>query len=129
MASHNRQNADFCGPVYAARLDRYRLAGPNLCVRAKIPTSSAPKVALVLAGGAARGAYEVGVIQHLVEEVSHDLGLNVPLPILCGTSVGAINACTMAAYADEPVRTSWSAIGRSCASRTSSCPDRATSWA
>jgi len=73
-------------------------------VRAKIPTSSAPKVALVLAGGAARGAYEVGVIQHLVEEVSRDLGRNVPLPILCGTSVGAINACTMAAYADEPVR-------------------------
>jgi predicted acylesterase/phospholipase RssA len=73
-------------------------------VRAKIPTSSAPKVALVLAGGAARGAYEVGVIQYLVEEVSRDLGRNVPLPILCGTSVGAINACTMAAYADEPVR-------------------------
>jgi len=73
-------------------------------VRAKIPKSSAPKVALVLAGGAARGAYEVAVIQHLVEEVSRDLGRNVPLPILCGTSVGAINVCTMAAYADEPVR-------------------------
>ena len=71
---------------------------------AKIFTPSAPKVALVLAGGAARGAYEVGVIQHLVEEVSRDLGRDVPLPILCGTSVGAINACSMAAYADEPVR-------------------------
>jgi len=58
----------------------------------------------VLAGGAARGAYEVGVIQHLVEEVSRDLGRNIHLPILCGTSVGAINACAMAAYADEPVR-------------------------
>ncbi len=69
-----------------------------------ISTPSAPKVALVLAGGAARGAYEVGVIQHLVEEVSRDLGRNIPLPILCGTSVGAINACAMAAYADEPVR-------------------------
>ena len=44
------------------------------------------------------------MIQHLVEEVSRDLGRDVPLPILCGTSVGAINACTMAAYADEPVR-------------------------
>jgi NTE family protein len=40
----------------------------------------------------------------LVEEVSRDLGRDVPLPILCGTSVGAINACTMATYADEPVR-------------------------
>ena len=64
----------------------------------------APKVAMVLAGGAARGAYEVGVIQHLVEEVAKDLGRDLPLPILCGTSVGAINACAMAAYADEPSR-------------------------
>jgi NTE family protein len=62
----------------------------------------APKVGLVLAGGAARGAYEVGVLEHIVEHVSKELGYDVPLDILCGTSVGAINACTMAAYADEP---------------------------
>lgn len=60
------------------------------------------KVALVLAGGAARGAYEVGVVQHILEEVSRDLGCDVPLDILCGTSVGAINACGLAAFADEP---------------------------
>jgi NTE family protein len=63
---------------------------------------SAPKVALVLAGGAARGAYEVGVVQHIVEEVSRDLGHDVPLDILCGTSVGALNACALAAFADDP---------------------------
>src|SRR5215218_9036376 len=60
------------------------------------------KVALVLAGGAARGAYEVGVVQHIVEEVSRDLGREAPLDILCGTSVGALNACALAAFADEP---------------------------
>ena len=60
------------------------------------------KVALVLAGGAARGAYEVGVVAHILEEVSRDLGRDVPLDILCGTSVGAINACMLAAFADEP---------------------------
>ncbi|MGK4003304.1 patatin-like phospholipase family protein [Sorangium sp. So ce1036] len=61
-----------------------------------------PKIALVLAGGAARGAYEVGVVQHILEEVSRDLGRDVPLDILCGTSVGAINVCGLAAFADEP---------------------------
>jgi NTE family protein len=60
------------------------------------------RVALVLAGGAARGAYEVGVVQHLVEEVSKDLGREVPLNILCGTSVGALNACALAAFAGDP---------------------------
>lgn len=62
----------------------------------------APKIALVLAGGAARGAYEVGVVQHIVEEVARDLGRDVPLDILCGTSVGALNVCGLAAFADEP---------------------------
>lgn len=61
-----------------------------------------PRVALVLAGGAARGAYEVGVVQHILEEVSRDLGRDVPLDILCGTSIGALNACALAAFADEP---------------------------
>ena len=64
------------------------------------PTS--PRIALVLAGGAARGAYEVGVVEHILEEVSKDLGRDVPLDILCGTSIGALNACALAAFADEP---------------------------
>ncbi len=68
-----------------------------------VPVSSrAPGIGLVLAGGAARGAYEVGVLEHIVERVSRDLGYDVPLDILCGTSVGAMNACMMAAFADEP---------------------------
>ena len=40
---------------------------------------SVNRVALVLAGGAARGAYEVGVVQHVLEEVARDLGRDVPL--------------------------------------------------
>jgi NTE family protein len=59
-------------------------------------------VALVLAGGAARGAYEVGVVQHIVEDVAKSLGYDPPLHILCGTSVGALNTCGLAAYADYP---------------------------
>jgi NTE family protein len=61
-----------------------------------------PKMGLVLAGGAARGAYEVGVLEYIAEEVSKTLGRDAPLDILCGTSVGAINVCCLAAWADEP---------------------------
>ncbi|MSP24467.1 MAG: patatin-like phospholipase family protein [Myxococcales bacterium] len=66
------------------------------------PRYEEPGIGLVLAGGAARGAYEVGVLEHLVEHVSHELGYDVPLDILSGTSVGAINVCVLAAFADEP---------------------------
>ncbi len=62
------------------------------------------RVALVLAGGAARGAYEVGVVQYLLEDVSRAIGRPLPLDVLCGTSVGALNACALAAFADEPAR-------------------------
>jgi NTE family protein len=58
------------------------------------------RTALVLAGGAARGAYEVGVVQHVLEEVSRDLGRDIRLDVISGTSVGALNACGLAAYAD-----------------------------
>jgi NTE family protein len=61
-----------------------------------------PRLALVLAGGAARGAYEVGVVQYILDEVRRSLGRPPPIDILCGTSVGAINACALAASADIP---------------------------
>ena len=69
-----------------------------------MPESNRPghRVALVLAGGAARGAYEVGVVHYLVEDVSRALGRDVPLDIFCGTSVGALNACALAAFAETP---------------------------
>lgn len=60
------------------------------------------RVALVLAGGGARGAYEVGVVRYILEELPRRLGREVPIDILSGTSVGAVNACHLAAYADEP---------------------------
>lgn len=60
------------------------------------------RVGLVLAGGAARGAYEVGVVQYIAEEIAKAIGRDPPLDIICGTSVGAINGCALAAYADYP---------------------------
>lgn len=61
-----------------------------------------PRVAIVLAGGGARGAYEVGAVRFLLEELPKRLGREVPFEIICGTSVGAINACFLAAFADQP---------------------------
>jgi NTE family protein len=61
------------------------------------------KVGLVLAGGSARGAYEVGVVQYVVEEISRALGRPAPIDVLCGTSAGSINAALLAAFAGEPM--------------------------
>lgn len=54
--------------------------------------------ALILSGGGARAAYQVGVLQALAD-IRPDL--HNPFPIVCGTSAGAINAVAMAAYAGE----------------------------
>jgi NTE family protein len=56
----------------------------------------------VLSGGGARGAYEAGVIRYLREELPADVQKHVRFDILCGTSVGAITACFLAATADTP---------------------------
>ena len=56
----------------------------------------------MLSGGGARGAYEVGVVRYLREELPKRLGFMPHFDILCGTSVGAINAAFLAATADDP---------------------------
>jgi NTE family protein len=58
-----------------------------------------PRAGLVLTGGGARAAYQVGV----VKAVRDILGSPVknPFPIVCGTSAGAINAATLAVFADD----------------------------
>lgn len=66
----------------------------------RVPTDK--KTALVLSGGGARGAYEVGVIAYLEQELGPELGRRLPFDIFAGTSIGALNACAMAAMADEP---------------------------
>ena len=57
------------------------------------------KSALVLAGGGARAAYQVGVLQAL-KEMLPDPKVN-PFPIICGTSAGAVNAGSLAVLADD----------------------------
>ncbi|MGB8929948.1 MAG: patatin-like phospholipase family protein [Anaeromyxobacteraceae bacterium] len=61
-----------------------------------------PRTALVLAGGGARGAYEAGVVRYLREEFPSTLGEQPRIDILSGTSIGAVNACFLAATAHTP---------------------------
>ena len=56
----------------------------------------APRNALILSGGGARAAYQVGVLKALAEILPE--GAKNPFPIICGTSAGAINAVTLAAH-------------------------------
>ncbi len=65
-------------------------------------TARGARTALVLSGGGARGAYEAGVLRYLREELPDSLGAQPRLDILCGTSIGAINACFLASSAHEP---------------------------
>ena len=58
-----------------------------------------PRAGLVLTGGGARAAYQVGVVK-AVRDVLGSPKKN-PFPILCGTSAGAINATTLAVFADD----------------------------
>ena len=64
-----------------------------------------PLTALVLSGGGARAAYQVGVLRALVRIRREALGpmarLRNPFGIICGTSAGAINAAALAANADR----------------------------
>ena len=55
-------------------------------------------LALVLSGGGARGAYEIGVLRYVLGTLAPRLGDSARPRIFSGTSVGAINACALAAH-------------------------------
>lgn len=54
-------------------------------------------IGLILSGGGARGAYQVGVLKAIAEILPPRI-CN-PFPIICGTSAGAIIAATLASHA------------------------------
>jgi NTE family protein len=58
---------------------------------------------MILSGGGARGAYEVGVLSYVLDGLARIRGAPPRVDILCGTSVGAINACYLAAHLSDPV--------------------------
>jgi NTE family protein len=58
-----------------------------------------PPTAIVLGGGGARAAYQVGALRAIARLTPR--GAPLPFPIVCGTSAGAINAATIALHADD----------------------------
>ncbi len=61
-----------------------------------------PGIALVLQGGGARAAYQVGVLKAVSEILGHPQ--ENPFPVITGTSAGAINAAFLAVHADDFAR-------------------------
>lgn len=61
-----------------------------------------PVTGLILTGGGARAAYQVGVLA-AIAQLRRDAGATQcnPFPVISGTSAGAINASTLACYADD----------------------------
>lgn len=55
------------------------------------------RIALILTGGGARAAYQVGVLKAIAEFLPRRA--HSPFPIICGTSAGALNAATLAVNA------------------------------
>jgi NTE family protein len=60
------------------------------------------RLAVVLSGGGARGAYEAGVLSYVFDELARERGQAPRVDFLCGTSVGAINSAYLAAGLEEP---------------------------
>ena len=55
------------------------------------------RIALILTGGGARAAYQVGVLKAIAEFLPRRA--HSPFPIICGTSAGSLNAATLAVNA------------------------------
>jgi NTE family protein len=68
----------------------------------KLGPKTRPKIGFVLSGGGSRGAYEAGIIHYIRTDLAKQLGRHVPIDIVTGTSVGAINAAFLAATMADP---------------------------
>lgn len=64
-------------------------------------TDASPVPALVLPGGGARGAYQVGVLKAIAEILPQH---ETPFPVITGTSAGSINAAVIASHAEDFAR-------------------------
>ena len=63
-----------------------------------MPETPSNCTSLMLPGGGARGAYQVGVLKAISELTADQPN---PFPVICGTSAGAINAAVLASHAHE----------------------------
>lgn len=61
------------------------------------PLTPRDQQGLLLTGGGARAAYQVGVLKAIATLLPRNQ--SVPFPVICGTSAGAINATSLACFA------------------------------
>jgi len=61
-----------------------------------------PGTGVVLAGAAALGAYEAGVMSYVLDDLAAELDRPIRFDVLSGASAGAINVAAIAASADDP---------------------------
>ena len=80
---------DGFGSLYIARMDP---------IQKEDAANGRGGAAIVLPGGGARSAYQVGVLKAIAEIVPHRVN---PFPVICGVSAGAINAAVLASHAHE----------------------------
>jgi len=59
-------------------------------------TSGKGKIGLILSGGGARAAYQVGVLRAIANILPKES--TNPFQIICGTSAGALNAVSIATH-------------------------------
>ncbi|GAB2916549.1 patatin-like phospholipase family protein [Paralcaligenes ginsengisoli] len=71
---------------------------PVSVVDSSLPTG------LVLTGGGARAAYQVGVLQGVLDilDPAHSAQFSNPFKVICGSSAGAINAVALGCHANAP---------------------------
>lgn len=75
---------------------------PGAADEPRVRRSRAAVTGLVLSGGGARGCYEAGIIKYIRNELPARTRNNARFEIICGTSVGAINTCFLAASSHQP---------------------------
>ena len=63
------------------------------------PSSKAYETGVVLSGGGARAAYQIGVLRGVAKILGRSA--TTPFSVISGTSAGAINAATLATHADS----------------------------
>ncbi len=74
-----------------------RKGSPQVDLSQESRLSAGPRIALVLPGGGARSAYQVGVLKAI--SGWYPAGTPLPFRVVCGTSAGAILAAVLASYA------------------------------
>jgi len=90
----------------AQRPERNQYGRPRVCTGEEMATPPRPLNALLLCGGGSRGAIEIGLYKALTDH-------HIPIDLIFGTSVGAINGALIAAgLTSDRLATLWTQFER-----------------